>query len=76
MSIERNLCIVLRHFCIGPRDPALLDSVAMGLGDRAKDDAAFMIFDPADDAEGFLLTGDDIGPLLEEAYQHITGRTS
>lgn len=46
--------------------------VPNGLRDRVEGrDGAFVVYDPLDDDEGFLLVGDDAESLAAEAVSHM-----
>lgn len=64
-----------RGYVVAKRDPSLLSAIidtAMGLR-AANVDGAYMIFDPSDDAHGYLLIGDDLPNLMREARETIGG---
>jgi hypothetical protein len=64
--------IIDHGFHIGPRDPALLGVIfSPKMRDRAQEDAAYMVYDPSDDDDGFLVTGDNLAELVVETRKHI-----
>lgn len=72
MDEQEDLQWLLDHgFVVAARNPALLGVIQPGLEQRARDtDAAYMIFDPSDDSQGYLLLGDDLPAMLREARTH------
>lgn len=68
------LWLLGKGYSVAPRDSAML-MVLFGDNDRvrqvAKSDATYMIFDPSDSADGFLLLGDDLVKMAKEARQHL-----
>jgi hypothetical protein len=68
-----DLIWLLDHgYVVSKRDPSLLSAICdTALGLRAAADAAYMIFDPSDDAHGYLLVGNDLPAMLREARQHL-----
>lgn len=71
--MEDLLWLLEQGYAVSRRDPALLSMIAAGLEQRAKllPDAAYMIFDPLADREGFLLLGDNLPEMLKEARAHL-----
>jgi hypothetical protein len=74
MTLHRMARVLDAGYCIAKRDPALLRVVdgGNGLAQRAEHlDAAYMLFDPSDDAQGYLLLADDLTNLIDDAYKYL-----
>jgi hypothetical protein len=61
------------EYVLAKRDPGLCNVVVDGLGKRVCDiDGQYMIFDPSNDVDGYLLVGDDLEALCAEAHHFLT----
>lgn len=62
-------------YVLSVRNPGLCNMVVDGLGKRARNtDGQYMVFDPNDDADGYILIGDNLEELCAEARRDLEAK--